>query len=264
MYIALIGRDAAQVVALRVPLDAPPLLGRALRMRLLCVSRLARSVTGLEVHLHGLRRRALPVVQGGIDLRKGQGDAELRQHEPRALCALDLEWLLALTACEEFADDHRLLVQVSERPEHLIDIGLRDHERHADTAVEGGRHLAARYPLAPCDPTEHGRQHPSVCLEVRLELLRQNPWDATLQATVRDGCRALQPPAPGQSQDSAGVDPRRCEKHITQGLRAIEGGRFVEGSLLGHRADETEAVGVEARGGQGHDRVSGHHPLPLG
>mmetsp|Transcript_98312 Transcript_98312/g.261192 ORF Transcript_98312/g.261192 Transcript_98312/m.261192 type:complete len:207 (-) Transcript_98312:926-1546(-) len=81
------------------------------------------------------------ILQRGEDLGEGQRDAELGQHEPGPVRALDLHPLRALGASDELANDHRLLPLVPEEVHDPVHALLGDDEDHAQAAIEGGGQL---------------------------------------------------------------------------------------------------------------------------
>mmetsp|Transcript_76005 Transcript_76005/g.191271 ORF Transcript_76005/g.191271 Transcript_76005/m.191271 type:complete len:396 (-) Transcript_76005:2443-3630(-) len=196
-------------------------------------------------------------------MSEGHRHPQLLQRQPAALHALHEDVVVALPARRELADDQGLLVMLAKRLEHVRHILGRDDERHADAAVEGGDHLVARDTELPRDPTEHGRQLPLLRLQVRLQLLRQDAGDASLEATAGDRGCTLELARARQVNDGLRVDARWREEDLPEGPRGVKGrgDPVLNPRCLGQRAQQAEAVTVQPRGGQADDRIASAHPV---
>mmetsp|Transcript_56464 Transcript_56464/g.148476 ORF Transcript_56464/g.148476 Transcript_56464/m.148476 type:complete len:649 (+) Transcript_56464:377-2323(+) len=220
-----------------------------------------RDLRGAGQHHHAHARHGPGVLERGQDLREGQRDPELREHEPGPLRPLQLHARRARHAGDELAHHDGLLLHLAEHLLHALDVLLGDHEDHAEAAVERGGQLAGLHLAHGGEPAEGGRQLPGVGLEPRGELLGQHGVAAASEAAPRHVRRALDEPLLGELQDRLGIDARGRQEGLAEAPRGVEGRRLrvLQARGSGDGPDQGEAVAVEAGRRQGHEDVARLH-----
>mmetsp|Transcript_19297 Transcript_19297/g.45670 ORF Transcript_19297/g.45670 Transcript_19297/m.45670 type:complete len:274 (-) Transcript_19297:4200-5021(-) len=162
------------------------------------------------------------VLQRAQDLREGQGHAQLWQHQPTALGPVDVHLSLTIFSGQELPDDVGLLIHIFQACHDLVFVLLRSDQDHANATVEGRSEFVAGDVAPRGDPAEEGRKLPVLRLDQRLQVLGQNPRNASGQASSGDRCSATKETFLRQSKDRLNVDPRRRQKDLSEGPCGVE------------------------------------------
>mmetsp|Transcript_50971 Transcript_50971/g.129460 ORF Transcript_50971/g.129460 Transcript_50971/m.129460 type:complete len:384 (-) Transcript_50971:29-1180(-) len=201
---------------------------------------------GQDQDLHAADRPR--ILQRRQDLWEGQRDTELGQHQPRALCALDLDTWRPIRARDQLADHERLLMKLCQHRHRRLLTRCWHDENHAQTAIEGGDKLSARYLTDGRKPSHHSRQLPSVCSHLGREVRGQNRIEAMLQAAMSNLHRTPQEPRASECQNGLRIDARGWQQGVAEAACRIERSRLavLEARSLDDGTNQREAVAVEA------------------
>mmetsp|Transcript_32687 Transcript_32687/g.107704 ORF Transcript_32687/g.107704 Transcript_32687/m.107704 type:complete len:498 (+) Transcript_32687:111-1604(+) len=201
---------------------------------------------GQDQDLHAADRPR--ILQRRQDLWEGQRDTELGQHQPRALCALDLDTWCPIRARDQLADHERLLMKLCQHGHRLLLTRCWHDEDHAQTTIESGDKLLARHLTDGRKPSHHSRQLPSVCSHLGRKVRGQNRIEAMLQAAMSNLHRTPQEPRASECQNGLCIDACGWQQGVAEAACRIERGRLavLEARSLDYGTNQREAVAVEA------------------
>src|SRR5829696_6377420 len=142
------------------------------------------------------------------------GDGPVSRRIPAACASLDRA---ATFAGLDPADAEHDLSCTFERNRDLVGLLLGNHDGHADSAIEGSRHLLRLEVTAFLEKRENQWESPAVRIYDRVAAFRQNTRYVLEKSAARDVGQAFDPPFLHERKKGAHVNPRRGEKHFAQG-----------------------------------------------
>ena len=134
------------------------------------------------------------------------------------------------------------------------------HQHHADAAVEGAQHLLGPQPAGLVQPEEHRRRAPAARVDPRHHAVRQHARQVVDQAAAGDvGQRLDDVVWPRRLEQAADVDPGRHQQRARPGSGRARTAPDPAGTapVAQDLADQREAVGVDAAGGEAEQDVAG-------
>src|SRR5438094_1532483 len=122
----------------------------------------------------------------------------------------------ARRAFDNRADHLRTFAGVVEKGDRALGVARRDHDHHADAAIEYAMHFGVRDVAFALQPIEDRRPRPSLTLEPRLKLGRQNARHVFDETAAGDMRHAFDGNVADQLQQRARINPGRLEQLVTK------------------------------------------------